>query len=248
MSESTHAPLSAPTLDVSPMKTGEKVKEKDAIQCVADGIVYGIRSGQMVPGQHLVEADLTRRFGVSRGSLREGLKRLAAIGIVTLTRYRGAFISALDRKGVGDLLDVLEPLCTLAAELAAQNKPTSDAVAELQQIAQSLTRDGDGNGRATYLEMRRRFYDLLIEIGGNTELKNVIPLARTDLFRAQFDTVQTKDQRKLHAGGYGKIADAVLEGDPAKAARAVRKHFASTRKTLVELPDQAFPATLGSKS
>jgi len=227
---------------------GAKIEEKDAIQRVADGVVYGIRSGQMAPGQHLVEADLTRRFGVSRGSLREGLKRLSATGIVTLTRYRGAFISALDRKGVSDLLDVLEPLCSLAAQLAAEQKPTGEPVAELRRLGQMLARDGGDRGRATYLEMRRRFYDLLIDMGGNTELKNVIPLARTDLFRAQFDTVQTKDQRKLHASGYSRIAEAVEEGDPAKAGRAVRKHFASTRKTLGELPNHAFSASHGTRS
>ncbi|MCB2098971.1 MAG: GntR family transcriptional regulator [Parvularculaceae bacterium] len=248
MSESAIVPASGPAQTGSRTEEVSTVREKDAIQCVFDGIVYGIRSGQMVPGQHLVEADLTRRFGVSRGSLREGLKRLAATGIVTLTRYRGAFISALDRKGVADLLDVLEPLCTLAATLAAEKKPDGSKVAELQKIAQALSREGDGHGRATYLEMRRRFYDLLIEIGGNTELKNVIPLARTDLFRAQFDTVQTKEQRRLHASGYSKIAEAVAEGDPAKASRAVKKHFVSTRKTLVELPEHAFSASHGSRS
>ncbi|MFM6832094.1 MAG: GntR family transcriptional regulator, partial [Novosphingobium sp.] len=108
--------------------------QQDTIQKLADGIVYCIRSGQMVPGQHLVESDLTRRFGVSRGSLREGLKHLAADGIVTLTRFRGAYISALDRKAVHDLLDVLEPLCTLAARVAATKGGTPEQLDNLCAI------------------------------------------------------------------------------------------------------------------
>jgi DNA-binding GntR family transcriptional regulator len=216
---------------------------KDTIQRVTDGVIFCIRSGQMVPGQHLVEGDLTRRFSVSRGSLREGLKQLTSIGIVALTRYRGAFIASLDRKGVRDLLEVLEPLCTLAARLAAENCQSNDKKAQLREVAVELGRDVNrGGGHATYLENRRTFYDLLIEMGGNTELGRVIPLARTDLFRAQFDRVQTKDQHKRHANGYVKIADAVAGNDPAKAERAVRKHFASTRETLDMLPDQAFSA------
>lgn len=218
---------------------------RDAIQRVVDGVTFGIRSGQLVPGQHLVEANLTRRFGVSRGSLREGLKHLSADGIVTLTRYRGAFIAALDRKGVRDLLDVLEPLCALAARLAAENGQSGTDQAKLRQIAQDLASHVDQNGRATYLENRRLFYDTMIEMGGNSELGHVIPLARTDLFRAQFETVQNRDQRKRHANGYARIADAVVEGDPQKAERAVRKHFAGTRATLEVLPDQAFAASYG---
>ncbi|WP_225007038.1 GntR family transcriptional regulator [Novosphingobium percolationis] len=225
---------------ISDAETGEV---KDTIQRLADGIIYCIRAGQMVPGQHLVEADLTRRFNVSRGSLREGLKHLAADGIVTLTRFRGAFISAMDRKAVHDLLDVLEPLCSLAARLAAERGGTPKQMETLRLIAQEIARRGAGAQIASYLENRRHFYDLLIEMGGNGELGRVIPLTRTDLFRAQFDKVQTREQQKRHAVGYGRIAEAVVARDPGKAEKAVRKHFIGTRATVDELPDEAFSAT-----
>lgn len=217
---------------------------RDTIRIVAEGIVFGIRSGQMVPGQHLAESDLTKRFGISRGSLREALKQLASDGLVTLSRFRGAYISALDRDGVRDLLDVLEPLCTLAARLAAANCRSDDLKAKPKAIAADLLR-GTNDGRAMYLERRQAFYDLLIEIGGNTELRRVIPLARTDIFRAQFDTVLTREQQERHAAGYRKIADAVAASDPDKAERAVRKHFAGTRETLAALPEHTFPVIRG---
>ncbi|WP_169805634.1 GntR family transcriptional regulator [Novosphingobium rosa] len=216
------------------------VGARDTIMAVTEGLTYCIRAGQLVPGQHLVEADLTQRFGVSRGSLREGLKQLNADGIVTLSRFRGAFIAALDRKGVSDLLDVLEPLCTLAARLAALHCHDAQAHAALREEAQTLVRHSETGGRAAYLESRRRFYDHLIEMGGNSELGRVIPLARTDLFRAQFSTVQTKEQHRRHARGYIKIAEAVAENDAGKAERAVRKHFAGTRATLDLLAESAF--------
>ena len=194
----------------------------------------------MVPGQHLVEADLTHRFGVSRGSLREGLKRLAADGVVELTRYRGAYIAALDRKAVHDLLAVLEPLCLLAAHLAAANCNLPADRQSLTVIARDLERFASGSGRSQYLENRRLFYDTLIRIGGNTELGRVIPLARTDLFRAQFYVEQTKAQQRHHAAGYVAIAEAVAANDVVRAGRAVRRHFAGTRKSVDSLPDQTF--------
>ncbi len=231
------------SVEIDETKSGNGNGNGDTIQRVVDAVVFGIRSGQLVPGQHLVESDLTRRFGVSRGSLREGIRRLSADGIVTLTRYRGAFIAAMDRKRVRDLLNVLEPLCVLAARLAAENGQSNADKAKLCQIAQDLGRHADQHGSATYLQNRRLFYDTMIEMGGNSELGRVIPLARTDLFRAQFESVQNHEQRKQHANGYLRIADAVAEGDPRKAERAVRKHFSSTRVTLEVLPDQAFAAS-----
>lgn len=220
--------------------------ERDAIQRVVDGVLYGIRSGQMVPGQHLVEGDLSRQLDVSRGSLREGLKRLSAEGIVTLTRYRGAFISALDRKSVIDLLDVLELLCGLAARQAAQNSTCEDQKRELTVLANELGLNATVSaGRAEYLMMRHMFYDQLIEMGGSSELGRVIPLARADLFRAQFDRVQSRSQRKKHANGYLKIAEGVAANDAAKAERAVKKHFAATRDAVAALPESAFAFSPG---
>jgi DNA-binding GntR family transcriptional regulator len=214
---------------------------ESATDKVADAITQGIRVGTFVPGQHLLEPDLTRRFGISRGSLRESLKHLAAAGIVTLNRYRGAYIGLLDRTASLQLLDTLEPLARLAARLAAQNCTTPQAQAKIQAAIDRLDEAARSGNRARYLEGRRHFYDAMIDLGGNKELERVIPLSRTDLFRAQIETVQSEQQRKRHASGYGPIAKAIIAGDPKKADLAVKKHFDGTRKTMAELPLDIFP-------
>ena len=214
-------------------------------EAVSDAIVRGVRSGTFVPGQHLVEPDLVRRLGISRGSLREALKHLAAEGLVTLTRYRGAYIASLDRKSVLDLLDTLEPLARLAARLAAANTGATEAKALMRRAADAVEAAGRAGARATYLEQRRRFYDAMVEIGGNVELARVMPLPRTDLFRAQIESVQSPQQRSRHASGYTKIADAIAQGDAAAADRAVKRHFEGTRTTVNALPESAFPGDFG---
>ncbi len=208
---------------------------------VTEAITRGIRAGMFVPGQHLLEPELTRRLGISRGSLREALKHLAAAGIVTLNRYRGAYIGVLDRKSVLDLLDTLEPLARLAARLAAEHCDTDAARARMRETAEAIDDAGRRGTRVAYLEQRRHFYDTMVEIGGNRELARVMPLSRTDLFRAQVETVQSEQQRARHAAGYARIAQAIIDRDPAAADRAVKKHFDGTRKTMDELPAEAFP-------
>ncbi len=210
---------------------------------VTDAITRGIRAGTFVPGQHLLEPELTRRLNISRGSLREALKHLAAAGIVTLSRYRGAYIGVLDRKSVLDLLDVLEPLARLASRLAAQRCDTQEKRTQISQAADALEQADRRGSRAAYLENRKLFYDAMVEISGNGELARTMPLARTDLFRAQLETVQNEKQRSRHASGYSKIAQAIADGDPAAADRAVKRHFDGTRTTIEELPISAF-ATL----
>src|SRR5258707_3879462 len=77
---------------------------------VVNAIIRGVHAGRLVPGQRLVEADLTPNLGVSRGPVREALKRLAAEGIVTLNRHRGAFLPATTCAEAHDTLMLLQSL------------------------------------------------------------------------------------------------------------------------------------------
>lgn len=221
---------------------GAEASSVSAADKVADTILRGIRSGVFVPGQHLLEPDLTRRLNISRGSLREALKHLSAAGIVTLNKFRGAYIATLDLKSVLDLLETLEPLARLAARLAAEHCDTNKKRKRMMAAAQSIDEASRSHNRALYLEERRSFYATMIEIGGNRELERAMPLSRTDLFRAQVESIQSQKQRRRHEMGYGKIAKAILDQDVAGADRAMARHFAGTRKTMEELPLNAFPS------
>jgi DNA-binding GntR family transcriptional regulator len=212
-----------------------------AIEKVAESIIRGIRSGFLVPGQHLSEPELTALLGISRGSLREALKQLSTAGIVTLNRFRGAYISTLDRQTTLDLLDVLEPLARLAARLAAEHCDDETKRRRMQDAEAAVRAAHRSLNKAQYLEQRRAFYTVLIDIGGNRELERAMPLTRADLFRAQAETVKTVKQRADHVAGYGKVAAAIIKQNPTSADRAVQRHFAATRQTIRELPPGAFP-------
>lgn len=228
---------------------GKRVRVAAIVESAGEGatdkvsrvISDGIRAGVFVPGQHLLEPELTRRIGISRGSLREALKHLAAAGLITLNRYRGAYISALDKKSVLDLLDTLEPLARLAARLAARNCDSPEKKQLMRAAASSIEAAGRDGNNLRYLEQRRNFYNTMVALGGNKELARVMPLSRTDLFRAQIERIQSEQQRLRHVSGYGRIAKAIVDGDARLADLAVKTHFKGTRKTIDELPMEAFP-------
>lgn len=227
----------APEIDAALVETTMPDRATDK---VINAISDGIRTGLFVPGQHLLEPDLTRRLGVSRGSLREGLKHLAAAGIVTLNRFRGAYIAELDRKSVFDLIEAFEPLARLAARLAAQRCDTPEKEALLIASSGRIEAASKTSDRAAYIAERRTFYDVLLEIGENRELARIMPLIRLDLVRVQVEMIQTEQQRKKHSAGYARITKAILNRDPGGAERAMGRHFEGARKLVLELPLRAF--------
>jgi DNA-binding GntR family transcriptional regulator len=211
---------------------------------VVDAIVRGLRAGIYVPGQRLIEADLTRDLSVSRGPVREALKRLAAEGVISLTRHRGAYIHALSREEVNDSLVVLEVLTGLMARLAAKRIGIGENGAKMRKALDSLLAFRETGGGAAFLEERRRFYDTLIETGENHQLRRILPLMQIHLLRMQFQSYTTPRDREEQFAEYTAISKAVLSGNPAEAERVMRAHIRRTGIRLNRLPDEAFgPST-----
>jgi DNA-binding GntR family transcriptional regulator len=213
---------------------------------VVDAIVRSIRSGVYVPGQRLIEADLTRDYGVSRGPVREALKRLAAEGVLTLTRHRGAYVRVLSRAEVHDSLVVLEALVGLMANLAASKIEEGDNRTKMKKAFERLQAFRNDGGTAAFLDERRRFYDTILEIGSNQELKRILPLMQIHLLRMQFQAYITPPDREKQFNEYETITDMILAGNRLRAQKAALLHVQRTRLSLMRLPDEAFPAIRGA--
>ena len=166
-----------------PKKDSDALSNLSSPDRVVETITTGLRAGRFVPGQRLIESDLTQTLNVSRGPVREALKRLAAEGIVTLTRHRGAYIRALQREEAKKLLLVLEVLTGLAASLAAQEINAPGNRQRMRDALEHLKKVHDSGGVVSYLDERRHFYDTVIEIGGNEQIARILPTMQIHLLR-----------------------------------------------------------------
>jgi DNA-binding GntR family transcriptional regulator len=209
---------------------------------VMDAIVNGIQKGRYVPGQRLIEADLTRELTVSRGPVREAFKRLAGEGVIILSKNRGACVRAQNREEVKDTLVVLEVLAGLAAKLAARYIGEGDKRKQLLGVFNEAIEQGKGGETQAFLESRRHFYDVLYEIGGNRELRGMVPRMQIDLMRLQFQAFVSPKQHESQLKELHAIVEAVLEGDPKKAERTAKSHLRRRRLSLTTLPDEAYAA------
>jgi DNA-binding GntR family transcriptional regulator len=100
----------------------------------------------------------------------------------------------------------------------------------------------DDGGTAAFLDERRRFYDTIIQIGGNLELKRMLPLMQIHLLRMQFQAYITPRDREKQFKEYETITETILSGDAMRAQKVAGLHIRRTRLSLMRLPDEAFPA------
>lgn len=198
-------------------------------------IIQGLYKGVYVPGQRLVEVDLTQKWGVSRGTVREALNRLAAEGIVVLSRHRGAAIRVLDHAEMHDILGVLEMMIGMAARLAAQRIKLGANRARFTESFEMLLGFKSRPDSMDLVRARNRFYRTLAAIGGNKELEVLLSRMHVHLLRVQL--------RALHESlvverfdDYSRIGDAVLAGDARRAELAARRHVRAMIDILDKVP------------
>ena len=228
----------------APDASGKKAaaRKGSSPDVVVDWIQRGLYTGRYVPGQKLAEADLIATLNISRGPVREALKRLHGKGIVRQIPYSGTLIRAFSRKEAGDLLTVLEPLTSLMARLAAEAVADGADAKELTDIKKTIDRFQRGSvNDVTFVGERQHLYQVLMTIGGNVELPVIMPTALLHLLRLQSFPYVENDRRQQITAEYLRIIDAVLAGDPVRAARVGKQHVQAARKRLAALPDEAFP-------
>lgn len=81
-----------------PMRQGAETG--GAVDWTVEAVRERIASGGYAPGQRLIEADLTAELGVSRSTVREAFRLLAAQGILQLVHNRGAVVLRMSRPEV----------------------------------------------------------------------------------------------------------------------------------------------------
>lgn len=228
--------LSQESRDGSLSRSG-KTNRTSASEVVVEAITQGILAGRYVPGQRLIEADLTNELRVSRGPVREAFKRLSAERIINLAPHRGAYIRSFTRVEVEDTLRVMEVLMGLAADLAARNITNGHNRQYFLDVFNKLAAYDYKKNFVDLLQERNLFYKAIIDISNNEEIARLMPLAEIQLLRMQFK-VALRDYD--HFKEYEYIGKAILEENSQGAQRKMRKHLKKSRETLCNLPDNFY--------
>ncbi len=195
--------------------------------------------GHYRPGERIVEFKLAKELGLSQSPVREGLRELAAVGIVTIHPRRGARVRMPSAKELADVSVVRAEVDALAARLAAERISDAGLDALEALVAEMLARleAGDFSG---VTEADVRFHHLIAEASENHALTRAFdqlaPFARTFITL----TLPGVDVRGIVLE-HRPILEALRARDAGRAAEAARAHQLS----VSELLQAHFPDALG---
>jgi len=199
-----------------------------------------IRSGRLALGQRLIEADMARDLGVSRGSLREAFNRLSAEGLVEIVPNRGAVVRRLTRKEVADRFAIRIALEGLAARLAAQ-RVGGDAAAHARLDA--LLAEAAGAEKPSVEAYRRDNYVVhgtIAEASGNEQLGPMIRQLWLPAVMVELRGSLDQSFYRRSAEDHGAIIEAILAGDGPGAEQAMHRHLEARCEVILSLPARVF--------
>lgn len=190
------------------------------------GVVRGLETHTFVPGQRLIESELSERFGVGRNSVREAMQRLAAEGVVDLSANKGASIRILTLSEIFDLLDIAERLFSLLTRTAVRSSANVMYQEELKLILQELEIADEQRDVEAFAVARRSFYRTLLNMGGNVDLERMFTTIHIPLVYAQ---QHIPSLQKIRLADYRRIFNAIFENDPELADQAGALHVRNVR-------------------
>jgi len=196
-----------------------------------------ILSGQLVPGQRLLQEELAGRLGISRTPIREALQQLANEGLVNISSYKGASVARFSASEMIEVYSVRIALESYAASLATQ-RVTNEDLERLEILMQEMGKAFQNKDFEHLLEVHHRLHANIYKIAGKQRLyEHIIQyLDLTKLYQRMALSLGrgANDPIQEHID----ILETLRMRDAEAAGRMVRAHLELTMAELVDIFEQ----------
>jgi GntR family transcriptional regulator, transcriptional repressor for pyruvate dehydrogenase complex len=212
---------------------------------VIDGVKGMLTRGELEPGSRLpIEKDLAAQLGVSRGSLREGVRALAALGVLETRQGDGTYVTSLDPGTllsplgfladlhqpvhIADMLAVRRVLETESVALAA-TRVTEDDLSELDRVlgvVDAILESEPDMDLEAFIHADTEFHRLIARASGNRPLAAIIDTLVGRTFRARlWRAISNRGSVRETQAEHRAILDELLRHDPERARIRMATHL-----------------------
>ncbi|WP_160573818.1 GntR family transcriptional regulator [Actinomadura physcomitrii] len=211
-----------------------------------------IFSGEIPPGSPLRQIEVAQRLGVSRTPLREALRILANMGLLTTGTYKRTLeVAVLSHHDLTDASDVRTRLDPIAARSAARHGLDPSVVDALKTHLETMTADDAGSDPRAYIEAHVAFHTLITEHCGSPLLVRMAPLLKLGgyLIRRGFETASARQpdisqnsraealrEFDIIRHHHRDLFEAIINQDPDKAEVVAEHHSLISRRRGQAMP------------
>nr|WP_278189831.1 GntR family transcriptional regulator [Brevibacterium sp. ZH18] len=210
------------------------VSNTERRQRVVDEIKRRIILGEILPGQRIIEAELTSSLDVSRPTAREALNQMARDGFLIQEAYRGLRVADIH---VDSLLEIARVRVALDTE--AINEILADTsgrrMADLERVWERFESAGVDSDPLVLHEAHVRFHRGIWEAADNYLLMRIWPVVEAQMtLILAYDQFTRRDARRAHAI-HAALMVAIRSGDAERIRTALDIHTMDSAQELAFL-------------
>ena len=188
---------------------------------VKDLLLQRIASGELRPGDRIVETRVAAELGTSQAPVREALRDLELLRLVESEPFKGARVRGFGNAELVEVYPVRAALEELAAKEATRR--LAGDVSALEAEVEAM-REAASRGDTTALVRHDiAFHRLVVESAGNPILEQCwksLGVEGPITITLYGTSVEPEEAAELHA----PLLDAIRSGKPGAAGRAARRH------------------------
>ena len=191
-----------------------------------------ILTGELKPGERLMEIHLANKLGVSRTPIREAIRKLELEGLVTMIPRRGAEVAQITEKSMNDVLEVRRALDSLCVELACE-RITQEDTERLGLACEAFeaavrTEDIKKIARADV-----ELHDIIVQATGNQRLVQLINNLSEQMYRYRFEYIKDSTQHQRLIDEHRMIYESIVKKDKEAASQAAHVHIDNQKKAII---------------
>jgi len=213
----------APKLSVA------RIERTSTVDHVVSSLRSRILSGAFRPGTALPEVALASTLGISRNTLREGLRILAAEGLVKRHANRGAVVAGLSQQDLAEIFRLRAMIELQAVDAEPIPKALDRMRRSVKEMDHAITKQ-DWEG---IVEADRHFHSGLVSFLGSPRLENFhsMLLSELRLGLAVLDRSMDKPVRRI-ATQHAKMLQLIEDGKKSDCAALLKEHLDDSESRL----------------
>lgn len=206
-----------------------RLDQRNLPERVAELLLTRVTTGAISIGSRIAELPLSKELGISRSTLREGLRLLEARGIVQSLPQKGSYVRRCDQRSIGTIYTTRESLELRAFDLLlGEPDRLPPLLARLMQIAETM-QDYGNHAKTTLNKLDIEFHTTIIEAAGDFVLSSIWGAIKDHL--TVIFSLELADGRE-YASDHHKIVKALAKRDKPNMVAIYRRHVAKGRLSV----------------
>ncbi len=192
-----------------------------------------ILTGELKPGERLMEIHLANRLGVSRTPIREAIRKLELEGLVIMIPRRGAEVAQITEKSMNDVLEVRRAMDALCIELACE-RITDEELAELKQACERFEQAVKTGDVKSIAQTDVALHDIIVKATGNMRLVQLINNLSEQMYRYRFEYIKDVSQHDRLIEEHRLIYDSIVRKDKDTASKMAKIHIDNQKQAIIK--------------